>query len=172
VINLLRVLILVVGVVSVIADCSSAQAISTEKKADIQRLMDMTGGLKIGKMMSQALVGEMSKSIKALRPDISEAALSATTEEVNALISESLPSFAEICVGIYDKHFTAEEIRLLITFYSSDIGKKVIEVMPTIAQESVKAGQEWGESLGPEVQRRVEARLKKEDTRPRIEAPN
>ena len=166
-INPLRVLILAVVVVSVIPDCSSAQAISAEKKADIQKLMEMTGGLKMGKMLSQALVEDMAKSIKSLRPDISDADLSATTEEVNKLLSESLPSFAEICVGIYDKHFTPDEIRSLITFYSSDIGKKLIEVMPTLLQESMKAGQEWGESLRPEVQRRVQARLKKEDTSPK-----
>jgi hypothetical protein len=166
-VNILRILILAFGSAAVMADASLAQDIPAEKKADIEKLMEMTGALKLGQMMSTAIVGEFSKAIKAGRPNIPESALNAVTEEVNAVISENLPSFTEISVQIYDKHFTADEIRSLIAFYSSDLGKKVINVMPTITQESIKAGKDWGESLGPELQRRVRARLEKEGVPPK-----
>jgi uncharacterized protein len=38
-------------------------------------------------------------------------------------------------VGIYDKHFTDDEIRGLLEFYGSPLGQKVAEEMPKISRE-------------------------------------
>jgi hypothetical protein len=50
----------------------------------------------------------------------------------------------------------------MIRFYSTDLGKKTIRVMPALMQESMAAGQQWGQALGPQIEERVKARLKKE----------
>jgi hypothetical protein len=42
-------------------------------------------------------------------------------------------------VGIYDKHFTDEEIRGLLEFYGSPLGQKVASEMPKIARETQQA---------------------------------
>lgn len=65
-------------------------------------------------------------------------------------------------VVLYDAHFSHDEVRGLIGFYSSELGQKTIRVQPQITPESMAAGQAWGQSLGPEIQQRVRARLAEE----------
>jgi uncharacterized protein len=47
-------------------------------------------------------------------------------------------------VGIYDKHFTDEEIRELLEFYGSPLGQKVAAEMPKIARETQQATRSAG----------------------------
>ena len=42
-------------------------------------------------------------------------------------------------VGIYDKHFTEDEIRDLLEFYGSPLGQKVAAEMPKISRESQRS---------------------------------
>jgi uncharacterized protein len=49
---------------------------------------------------------------------------------------------------IYDRHFTADELRQLLAFYDTPLGRKLLAAQPTIAQESLQAGQEWGQRVG------------------------
>jgi hypothetical protein len=60
---------------------------------------------------------------------------------------------------IYDKHFTHQEIRQLITFYESPLGRKISTTLPEIQQESVDAGRAWGEKLGDRMHQQLQERL-------------
>ena len=65
-------------------------------------------------------------------------------------------------IPLYDKYFTLAEIQQLLDFYETDIGKKTIEVMPQLTQESIIIGQQWGESIGPIIGQRITRRLAEE----------
>lgn len=49
---------------------------------------------------------------------------------------------------VYERHFTTEEIRHLLDFYDTPLGRKLLAAQPKIAQESVEAGQQWGQRIG------------------------
>jgi hypothetical protein len=49
---------------------------------------------------------------------------------------------------VYDRHFTSEELQQLLDFYDTPIGRKLLAAQPAIAQESVEAGQQWGQRIG------------------------
>jgi hypothetical protein len=55
------------------------------------------------------------------------------------------------CIPAYDKYYTQSEIRQLIAFYESPIGRKMVEVAPLLAQETMIIGQKWGEKLGQDI---------------------
>ncbi len=42
-------------------------------------------------------------------------------------------------VPVYQKHFTKGDIDALLTFYSSPVGQKVLEEMPTVTAEGMNA---------------------------------
>jgi hypothetical protein len=65
-------------------------------------------------------------------------------------------------VEIYHRHLDDKEIRGLIAFYETPLGKKLIEVTPAISQESVAAGMAWGQRMAPILNQRITDRLKKE----------
>ena len=61
-----------------------------------------------------------------------------------------------------DKYFTHDDIKGLLSFYQTELGKKTIKVLPQIVQHSWKAGQLWGQSLAPLIQERLKKRFKEE----------
>ena len=54
-------------------------------------------------------------------------------------------------IPIYDKYYTEDDIKQLTDFYQTPIGKKVISNTPLIMQESMQAGQSWGQKIGEKV---------------------
>jgi hypothetical protein len=86
-------------------------------------------------------------------------------EEVNNIIEEQMfakGGYIEMAVLIYDKYFTHDDIKGLLSFYQTELGKKTIKVLPQIVQQSLKAGQLWGQTLGPIIQERVKKRFVEE----------
>lgn len=138
-----------------------ADELTVQKHADIQKLLDMTGTLKIGLTMSQTTVTQMTKVIKSTYPNIPDKEFEVLQEEVNAVISEHLPVVTEMMIQLYDKYYTDDDVKAMIAFYSTPLGQKVIKTMPMLSQEGMQVGITWGQSLGPEIESRVKARFKK-----------
>ena len=57
---------------------------------------------------------------------------------------------------VYKKHFTSAEIKQLIAFYESPIGKKLVSEQPQIQTESYQLGSEWGRLLGEKVVKKIQ----------------
>ena len=72
--------------------------------------------------------------------------------DVEARIEEFV---TERLVPIYDQHLSHEDIKGLIVFYESPLGKKLLQVMPLMSQESMLAGQAWGRDFAESVQQKL-----------------
>ncbi len=143
-------------------EAASAEDLTPAKRADIARMLETTGALNIGRQMSSYVVQQYTDSLRRLRPDIPANALATLPPVVDQVIAENLARFADMMIPVYHKHFTHDEIRQLLVFYESEVGRKSIKVLPSLVQESMTLGQKWGESMGPEIERRVRERLGKE----------
>jgi len=58
---------------------------------------------------------------------------------------------------LYDRHFSAAEIRQLLAFYDTPVGRRFLEVQPMLMREGIALGQEWGSRIGAEVGRTLSA---------------
>jgi hypothetical protein len=139
-----------------------AQGVEAEKKAAIAQLITMMGVMDLGQQMSEVTVSQMTDSIRAVRPDLPPEVFDALAESVNEVIDEHLGEFETLVVPIYDRHFSLADLQGLITFYQTPLGQKLIQTLPAVTQESTVAGQQWGASLGPEIEARVLERLQQE----------
>jgi uncharacterized protein len=72
-----------------------------------------------------------------------------------------LPEVLEMLAALYARHFTASEIGEIATFYRGPTGQKFLEKFPALSQESMALGQKFGQSLGPEIQKRMIEELRK-----------
>lgn len=79
-------------------------------------------------------------AIAQIGAGVSEENKDAYTQEANGTL-----------VGLYDKmaelymaEFTQEEIGALVTFYNTDLGKKLAEKQVGLAQKAMMFGQSWG----------------------------
>ena len=81
---------------------------------------------------------------------------------VDAVVRENLSTYVTSIVPVYAKYYTRDEIKALIRFYQSDLGRKTIRVMPHLLRETVALGRQWGQALAPQIRRRVMQRFKAE----------
>jgi uncharacterized protein len=118
---------------------------STEKRKDIKRLMVITGSGDLGVQASNQVMGSLKSSL----PDIPEEFWKEFQKEINA------NSMIDLIIPIYDKHFSHSDIKELITFYESPLGKRMTKALPAIMQESYTVGEKWGQEIGERAIKRL-----------------
>lgn len=64
-------------------------------------------------------------------------------------------------VPLYHKHYTRDEIKALIRFYETPLGKKVAALRPQITKESMVVAEEWVNFLEPLLVRALARSLEK-----------
>jgi uncharacterized protein len=62
---------------------------------------------------------------------------------------------------IYASHFTENELRQILTFYQSPLGRKMVAEEPKALDESVANAGAWGDKFSEEVIDRMRAEMKK-----------
>ena len=143
---------------------ASAQTADAAIKAEIARLLEMTGTAQIAVQVANTVSGQILEGVRS-NPSIPPRAIDVAKEvlqaEFKALMASPVSLIASIG-DIYAKYFTIDDIKGLIAFYSSDLGKKLIATLPNLMQESMQAGQQWAAREMPRIQRALEERLQQE----------
>ena len=111
------------------------------KIENIKILLELTGA---GKMGVQA-ADNMLTSFKTSYKEVPEQFWIDFKKELNPA------TLVNLMIPIYDKYYTEDDIKQLTDFYQTPIGKKVIFNTPFIMQESMQAGQSWGQKIGEKV---------------------
>ena len=62
-------------------------------------------------------------------------------------IEATLPSLYEKLADVMMKHYTHDDVKKMIEFYNTPVGKKIQEVTPKMTKDQMQAGQEWGMQL-------------------------
>jgi uncharacterized protein len=62
---------------------------------------------------------------------------------------------------IYARNFTPDEMRQVTAFYRGPVGRKFLEKLPGITQESLAVGQKFGRSVATELRTRMIEELRK-----------
>ena len=119
-----------------IAPSSNSQEI--EKNNNLKKLFELTGV----KNISQQILAQLLNELKSNYPEVPLKFWESFAAEIKSdeLINQIIP--------IYEKYFTNEEIKQLIAFYQTPLGKKTISVLPQIYQESYEVGKKYGIAAG------------------------
>jgi uncharacterized protein len=139
------------------AEAFSASPISTEtpapKKVDSEKeklIRDLLSRTKEVEMSEERVLQAMA-GMKQLMPRLPEKYWAKY---------RSLITFEELqnrLVEVYDKHFTTEELKSLIQFYDSPIGKKLSEKALPILRDSMEIAQQMSKRAGTAVASEVRA---------------
>jgi hypothetical protein len=117
------------------ATTTLTKSIEPAKEADIRSLLELVGA-------KDSIQDAASSATEQYRQKMIET--SATSDRAQAFVNNYLSNFQrkfdvsavnEELVGIYDKHFTEEEIKGLLEFYGSPLGQKVAAELPKINRE-------------------------------------
>lgn len=118
------------------------------KQADIKKLLGITGASNTGLRVFSQVIGMFQRT----HSEVPEAVWMEMVSEAEAKVDGFV---MEMLVPIYDKHLTHEDIKGLIAFYETPVGRKLLAVMPRMHQESRTAGEIWGRDFARTVQERL-----------------
>ena len=76
-------------------------------------------------------------------------------------------NFEEIMYRIVNKHYTKDDLKVIIEFYETDSGKRLKKVEPLIMEEIFTEFQQIGERMGKSIMKKSIARAKREGVRKR-----
>lgn len=147
---LLLALVLLCGFPVLAQQTPAGDAAAKEK--DIRKLLELSGSAQIG----QQVIGQMMDTFKQMSPDVPESVWTDMKKEFDP------GTMVDLIVPIYDRHFTHEDVKGLIAFYQTPLGKKMIATLPAIAQESMTAGQQWGMEIAQKMQQKLEAQKRQQ----------
>lgn len=101
-------------------------------KNDVKKLLEASGA-----------TAQIDVAKKQILPMIPEAKQAEFLKEFDA----SMPSYFEKFYDFYMKEYTHEEIKTMLKFYDSPVGKKINSKAGTMAELTISAAQTWGTEL-------------------------
>lgn len=119
-----------------------------EKVNNIKELLAITGA----KNLAQQVMNQMLGSIKSQYPQVPQKFWDTFLEETN------VDRMIDKLVPVYSKYLTNEDVKGLIRFYQTPLGKKTLVSLPQISRDSITIGQQYG----LEAAKRALQRLQKE----------
>jgi hypothetical protein len=92
-------------------------------------------------------------------------ALAKDLNEIAAkLRTDFAPRFSELTdkvAELYAEHFTEQELKDILAFYRSPVGKKMLAEQPKVVEDSMKFAQTWANKLTEEAIAKMRVELKK-----------
>jgi uncharacterized protein len=152
-----RVLLIAILIAAPWAD---AVPMDQGKHRDIEKLVEMTGTIQNAMAVLDRMLPQMIEVIRKANPEIPQQVLDALANDGKEEFHKALPELIEPMISIYDANYSADEVRQLLAFYQSPLGRKMIARMPEITQQSIAVGNAWGASAGERVAARIRASAK------------
>lgn len=158
----LRMLAVVFVVVFAAHACAHAQGskgtararrpTAAQRADEVKRLIEATGLVERELQSMEPLLARMREQ----SPKIPEK----VWKEVQAEFRNSFTreTIIEMYAPIYSRHFAPDEIRRLLAFYSSPLGKKVVAEMPMIEMEAFIDGMQRGMNIAEKIRQLLKAR--------------
>ncbi|NEP88512.1 MAG: DUF2059 domain-containing protein [Okeania sp. SIO2C2] len=146
-----------------------SQKTSTRKQQLIDRYLELIGGEKTFQEVIRAMLSQMEQQFSSiltselvenqqLSPEERQQITNKLNQETTSIIRKSNQMFLErisyqqiveeVYYPIYDKYFTEEDLQTLIEFYQTPTGRKTIELLPQLFQESM---QRTAQVLNPKI---------------------
>jgi uncharacterized protein len=117
-----------------------SKAQTSDYDNDLVKLLTVNGSTETYNMVYDQLTAQL----KLTKPGVPDSAWSNLKREV---FDVEIMELTKQLVPLYKKHFTQGEVKELISFYESPIGKKLTTETTLIAKETMQISQTWGMNL-------------------------
>jgi hypothetical protein len=67
----------------------------------------------------------------------------------------SIDELVDMLTPVYEKHLSNADLKKVIEFYQTPVGVKFAQKSPSIMQESMQIGQQWGMKIGESFQQKL-----------------
>lgn len=128
----------------------SAQASNSEYKATLEKMLDVSGAMASAK----AMVPQMITMLKQQSPTVSASFWDGFQKKWEGKFGSRL---AELYTPIYQKYLTLDDLKKIVAFYESPVGKKLGTSTPAMMAEGMQMGQQLGMEIATELQQELQA---------------
>lgn len=116
--------------------CLLMQAYPQASKADdIRKLIDMTGTASPANVVVNSMMTLFSFSYQGLGGSV--------MDSIQTYFANAMTELRDSVALIYDQTYTQAEIKEMIKFYNTPLGKKMIETMPQVSEKAMNALINW-----------------------------
>lgn len=154
-------------ILSIVAFCQSALSSSEEPYCNqVDRLAALTGGYSvdiIAPAVEEYALG-FSNRIATMRPEMPERGRQIVEDEVRRYIYEQFSINKDLRSSMcdtYKEYFTSSDIKQMIEFYETDLGKKILDVLPELSKASAENSVGVFDSIKVELVKNIGARINK-----------
>ena len=124
------------------------------------QLLELKGGLGAFDPAVNGVITHHKNTLLQINPNVGR-----TLDEIERGVRAETPArlqelHTELARG-YASHFTEQDLKDLIVFYKTPLGKKLIDLEPKAGEDATKRVQAWIEKYAETVSTRMRAELKK-----------
>jgi len=139
---------------------TEAPNVSPEKLALARAVIDSTGAMRSFDPVLSQILADARRTVLATNPDVAKD-LDASLAIVQKELAPRRQELHDRIAALYAGHFTEAELRKLVQFYESPVGKKMVEVTPEILRQSYGVVQDWAQKLSFDVMAKLREEMKK-----------
>jgi hypothetical protein len=151
-------LLLALALASACTLAPTPEALEAANRNELQRLVQIS----LTERLRPQIAGSYRQQVTALlpaEPPPSAAATRLVDEEIEAVLDQKLADLDDRLGAIFASRFTPDEIRQLLAFHESEVGRKSLAASAAMAGESSVAIQEWSQGFEQALFERLTARF-------------
>jgi hypothetical protein len=134
------------------------------ERSDVTELLRLSGATDIAKELTPFIARQFMLALQQSNRGLSSRAILVINQVVNQYLSDQARAdeLTSELAPIYEKIFSPAEIKELIAFYGSPVGRKLAASLPEITAQSAQVGQAWATKIMPGLRSEVLGRLRSE----------
>ena len=137
-------------ILALIVVCANlqAQAQTSSYNVTLKKYMEASGSIGAFKSAVTGMLGNFKTMNSSVPGEVWK-------EFETELLATSVDDLVNMLAPVYEKHMTENDLNEVIKFYNSPVGKKLAEKTPAITEESMQAGQAWGQAVAQKVMQKL-----------------
>ena len=129
-----------------------AEQIDPVRLETARKLLKVTGADKLAEQMLHAMVPQIAGFLIRAKPEKKDEIVKILRQAIKDQTKpEVMNRLREQLARIYAQEFTTEEMKKIIAFFETPVGKKFVQKMPVIMARSQRAGMIWSREVGGKI---------------------
>ncbi len=138
---------------------AGAQAIDPAALKEARLLLDAMHASATSDQMVQQMMKSMGAGLEASNPGKGAEVQKLMNEVLLPELSKIKPEMLDATANIYAANFSTDELKQMVAYYQSDIGRKMIERLPTLIQEQGQVARAMIGKMMPDIQAKLQAAI-------------
>lgn len=145
----------------VVPGLAFAQAQPSAAQVQIARdVVEASGAARAFDPLIRGILQSTINSFVPQNPDLQKPIIE-SVQTIAPVFEKRRTEITDILARVYAVKFTEAELKELIVFYRSTVGKKLVAEQPAVLEESFRRTQEWSSKISEEIVTALRAEMKK-----------